>query len=451
MDAMALQTRRLLNAPLLPTLLRLATPNVVGLFATTVVIGYDGFVVGRLGAEALAGIALVFPLSMLMLQMSAGAIGGASTAAVARALGAGRRDDADRLAQHALLVALAAAALFTVVLLGFGRTVYGAMGARGATFDAALAYSTVLFGGAAVIWSTNVLAAIVRGAGNMVLPSTMLLATAAVHLVLCPLLVFGWGSWPGLGIAGAATSTLVSNAVAAGVLASWLLRRDGPVQLRRSPWGWHAPSMRAILRVGLPGSLGPVFANASIAVSTAIVGHYGTAALAGYGVAARLEYILVPIAFGFGTALTTMVATNLGAGQAERALRVTWLGAGVVMAITGVIGVTAALAPSLWMDAFTADAGVRAFGADYLAIVGGAYGFFGLGLALLFASQGAGRMMWPVVASAVRFLMIAVGGWLAIHWLQAPAGVFFAVVAASLVAYAATIGGAIRLGAWRVR
>ena len=81
---------RCCTAPLLPTLLRLATPNVIGLFAMTVVIGYDGFLLGKLGADALAGIALVFPLSMLMLQMSAGGIGGATTAAVARALGAGR-------------------------------------------------------------------------------------------------------------------------------------------------------------------------------------------------------------------------------------------------------------------------------------------------------------------------------------------------------------------------
>ena len=143
--AMSARTRQMLHAPLLPTLLRLATPNVIGLFAMTIVIGYDGFILGRLGPDALAGIALVFPLSMLMLQMSAGGIGGASTAAVARALGAGRHGDADGLAQHALLIAFAMAGLFMVVMLGFGRAVYGAMGGRGAALDAALAYSNVLF------------------------------------------------------------------------------------------------------------------------------------------------------------------------------------------------------------------------------------------------------------------------------------------------------------------
>ncbi|MEO5672539.1 MAG: MATE family efflux transporter, partial [Ramlibacter sp.] len=110
----ATRRHQMLHAPLLPTLLRLATPNILGLFAMTLVIGYDGFILGRLGADALAGVALVLPLSMLMLQMSGGGFGGAATAAVARALGAGRADDASRLAQHALFIALVCGVLFTL-------------------------------------------------------------------------------------------------------------------------------------------------------------------------------------------------------------------------------------------------------------------------------------------------------------------------------------------------
>jgi putative MATE family efflux protein len=441
-------TDQMLRGPLLPTLLRLATPNVIGLFAMTLVIGYDGFILGRLGADALAGIALVFPLSMLMLQMSAGGIGGAATAAVARALGAGRAEDASRLAQQALLIAWLLAGVFMVAMLGFGRSVFAAMGGRGAALDAALTYSNVLFAGAAVIWSANVLAAVVRGDGNMLLPALMLLATALIHVLLCPLLVFGWGPVTGLGMAGAAASTLVANGMSSLVLAGHLLRREGRIQLHRPPWRPRLALLREILRVGLPASLSPVVSNASIAVATAYVGSYGTEALAGYGVAARLEYILVPIAFGFGTAMTAMVATNLGAGQTARALRVAWTGAGVVAAITGAIGIATALAPGLWMNLFTEEAAVRAFGSAYLNIVGGCYGFFGLGLALFFASQGAGRMLWPLVGSLGRLAVLAVGGWVCVRYLQTPAVGLFFVVAGSLVLYGLTIAGAIRLGSW---
>jgi len=442
------RTQQMLHGPLLPTLLRLATPNVIGLFAMTIVIGYDGYILGRLGADALAGIALVFPLSMLMMQMSAGGIGGATTAAVARALGAGRRADASALAQQALFIGLLLAALFMLVLLGFGRGVFAAMGGRGAALDAATAYADVLFGGAAVIWSANVLAAVVRGAGNMLLPALMLLGTALAHLLLCPLLVFGWGPVPGFGVAGAAISTLTANGLATLVLAAHLLRRDGPVQLHGTALRLRPALLRDVLRVGLPASLSPVLSNASIAAATAFVGSFGTAALAGYGVAARLEYILVPIAFGFGTALTAMVATNMGAGQTARALRVAWLGGGLVALITGAIGLAAALAPARWMTLFTGDPAVIGFGASYLNIVGGFYGLFGLGLALFFASQGAGRMAWPLAGSLARLLVVLAGGWLCVHLLHTPASGFFAVVAAGLLVYGVTIAGAIKLGSW---
>lgn len=439
----------MLQGPLLSTLLRLATPNVVGLFAMTIVIGYDGYIIGRLGADALAGVALVFPLSMLMMQMSGGGIGGAVTAAVARALGAGRSEDAGRLAQQAMLIAGVLAALFTVTLLGFGRSIFGAMGGRGAALEAALSYANVLFSGAILIWATNVLGAVVRGAGNMLLPAVMLVATALVHLVLCPLLVFGWGPVPGQGVAGAAASLLVANGVAAAALAWHLMRPGAAARLNGSRWQWEPALLRDILRVGIPASMSPIVSNGSIAVATAFVGGYGTAALAGYGVAARLEYILVPIAFGFGTALTALVATNMGAGNVARAHRAAWLGSGIVGAITGAIGITAALAPALWMNLFTQDPAVRAFGAAYLQIVGAFYGLYGFGLALFFASQGAGRMFWPLVGSVARLGVVALGGWLCLQVWQTPASAFFGIVAASLAVYGLTIAAAIQLGSWK--
>ena len=443
------RTQQMLHGPLLPTLLRLATPNVVGLFAMTVVIGYDGYILGRLGADALAGIALVLPLSMLMMQMSGGGIGGAITAAIARALGAGRDDEAGRLAQQSLFIACVFAAAFTLMLLGFGRDVFGAMGGRGAALDAALAYSNVLFSGAIVIWTTNVLGAVVRGAGNMLLPAMLLVLTALIHLVLCPTLVFGWGPIPSLGVPGAAISMLVANGAAAVALAAHLLRRSSAVRLNQPPWRLHTALLRDILRVGVPASLSPVVSNASIAIATAFVGSFGTAALAGYGVAARLEYILVPIAFGFGTALTAMVATSMGAGNPSRALRAAWLGAAIVAAITGTIGLAMAIAPALWMNLFTQDAAVRGFGAAYLHIVGASYGLYGFGLALFFASQGAGRMFWPLAGSVARLLLVALGGWVCVHVLQTTASGYFTVLAISLAAYGLIIAGAIKFGSWK--
>lgn len=439
-------TRRMLVGPVLPTLLRLATPNVLGLFAITVMIGFDGYIVGRLGADALAGVAVVLPLAMLMLQMSAGSLGGSTTAVVARALGAGDAALATQFARHSLVVGLAASALFT--LLATRPGLYAAMGATEGALAQATRYATVLFAGAAAIWSVNVLAGVARGSGNMLAASLALVGTTVLHLLLCPILVFGAGPIPALGVAGAAASTVACNAVAALALLAWLSRPGAPVRVLGTRWRLQGAVFRRVLDLALPSSANPVLSNASIALATAYVGTFGSLAVAAYGIAARLEYILVPIAFGMGSALTAMVATNMGADQAARAKRATWVGAGLVLGVTGAIGVAAALWPAGWMALFTADAEVEAAGSAYLRIVGGCYGFFGLGLALFFASQGAGRLTWPLAASALRLAVVAVGGWLAVHVAGAPPEALYAVVALSLSALGLTLAAAIHRADW---
>jgi putative MATE family efflux protein len=442
-------TQRMLRGPVLPTLLRLATPNVLGLFANTVVIGYDGYIVGRLGADALAGVAVVLPLAMLMLQMSAGALGGSTTAVVARALGAGDAAQATRLAQHALLVGLGASLLFT--LFAASPALYAAMGAKDGVLAHATSYAAVLFAGAAAIWMVNVLAGIARGTGNMGAAALALIATTAMHLVLCPTLVFGAGPIPALGVAGAATSTVACNALSALGLLAALSRRGRAVRVLGPKWQLQRTAFRGILGLALPSGISPILSNGSIAVATAYVGSFGSLAVAAYGIAARLEYILVPIAFGFGGALTAMVATNLGARQAGRAKHVAWAGSGVVWGVTGLIGIAAALSPQTWMALFTSDSSVQAAGSAYLRIVGGSYGFFGLGLALFFASQGAGRLRWPLLASTLRLIIVALGGWIAVHVAGGPPEALYAVIALSLLVMGVTLAAATHLSDWSVR
>lgn len=442
-------TQRMLRGPIVPTLLRLATPNVLGLFANTVVIGFDGYIVGRLGADALAGVAVVLPLAMLMLQMSAGGLGGSTTAVVARALGARDPGRATLLAQHALLLGLAASLLFT--LLASSPAFYAAMGARDGVLAQASAYASVLFAGAAAIWSVNVLAGIARGTGDMGAAALALIGTTCMHLLLCPVLVFGAGPVPALGVAGAAASTVTCNALSALGLLAWLSRRGSSARILGARWQLQRGAFRTLLQLALPSALSPILSNGSIALSTAFVGSFGSLAIAAYGIAARLEYILVPIAFGVGGALTAMVATNLGAHQAGRAKRVTWAGAGVVCAVTGSIGVAAAVWPQAWMALFSADPAVQAAGSAYLRIVGVCYGFFGLGLALFFASQGAGRLAWPLAASTARLLVVGLGGWLVVRAAGGPPHALYAVIAGSLVVMGLTLAVATHLADWAAR
>jgi len=444
----AARTRQLLEAPILPTLLRLALPNVAVMVIQSAVTVLDAYFVASLGADALAGVALVFPLIMLMQMMSAGGMGGGVSSAVARALGAGRRADADALVTHALVVALAFGVVFTASVLGAGSALYHALGGRERALEAALAYSNVVFAGAAAPWLFNTLASVVRGTGNMVLPATLAVAGGVLHVSLSPALIYGLGPFPRLGMTGAGVALVIASGAPAAVVLAYLVSGRGLValQLRGVRLRWSL--FREILRVGLPAVVTNVMANATVLLLTGLVGSFGTAALAGYGIGARLEYLQIPLVFGMGSALVAMVGTNVGAGQRVRAERVAWMGAGLAAAVTGAIGLAAALAPGAWMGLFTDEAAVAAAGATYLTIVGPTYACFGAGLALYFASQGAGRLFWPVVASVSRAVLAPLGGWIALA-LGGGLSALCLVMAGSLVVFGATNAVAVKAGTWR--
>jgi putative MATE family efflux protein len=447
--ALSAHTRLLLEGPVTPTLLRLAAPNVLVMVLQAVVSTLDAVFVGWLGSDALAGVSVVFPLVMLMQTMSAGGMGGGVASAVARALGGGRRADADALVVHALVIALVMSALFTLGLELAGPALYHSMGATGPVLDSAVVYSRVLFGGAVAYWLFNTLGSAIRGTGNMAVPASVMVASGGLYLVLSPALILGWGPLPRLGIAGAAVASVTSFSLGLLALLAFLL--SGRSLVRPT---WRGLRLRGalfweILRVGAPGSLNTVLTNLTVVLLTSLVGPFGSPALAGYGMGARLEYLQIPIVFGLGSGLVTMVGTSVGAGDRARALRVAWVGAALAAGITGTIGILAASFPRVWLGLFTTDPAVLAAGTRYLNIVGPCYGFFGAGLALYFASQGAGRLLWPLLAGFTRLVVAGAGGWLVTRGLGGGISGVFAAMAAALVIFGIINVAAVRLGAWR--
>src|SRR5262245_42129224 len=192
------RTRRLLEASILPTLLRLAWPNVLVMLAQASTGLIETWWVSRLGTDALAGMALVFPGFMLMQMLSAGAMGGGISSAIARALGARRRDDADALVLHALIINVALGLTFSALVLLFGPSLYRTLGGEGASLEAALTYSNIVFAGTAVVWLMNALASVIRGTGNMAVPALAICGSLVLPVPLSPCLIFGIGSFPAL-------------------------------------------------------------------------------------------------------------------------------------------------------------------------------------------------------------------------------------------------------------
>jgi Na+-driven multidrug efflux pump len=321
------------------------------------------------------------------------------------------------------------------------------MGGTGASLAAALTYAHLVFAGAVLVWIFNSLSSIIRGTGNMVVPAVVSCSGSVILIPLSPLLIFGWGPVPALGIAGGAVALLAYYLFGSVALALYLWSRHSLLRPSLSTLKFRWPLFRDILRVGLIGGISAAATNLTIGVATAQVGGFGTAVIAGYGTASRIEYLLIPLVFGIGSPLVAIVGTCLGAGLRERALHATWVGAAMAVAISETIGLAAAFWPQAWLSLFDHDPAMLAAGAHYLHVVGPLYGFFALGLLLFFASQGAGQLLWPVMGNVSRLACAGLGGWIALTCGFGLIGVFMA-QGAGMVIYGIINAVAVAGGAW---
>jgi putative MATE family efflux protein len=443
---MSARTSRLLKGPIVPVMLSMAWPNILVMLAQSSTGLIETWFVSRLGLDALAGMALVFPGFMMMQMLSGGAMGGGISSSIARALGAGRKDDADALVWHAVIINLVLGVTFSILVLTFGRNLYHALGGHGGSLELALKYSTVVFIATPMVWLMNGLASVIRGTGNMLVPALAVCLGVVLLIPLSPALIFGFGPIPALGVTGAGLAVLLTNAATLLALAWYVF--SGRALVRPGTFRPRRAMFADILRVGAVASVSTLQTSLTIGLLTALVGAAGGPdAVAGYGTGARLEFLLVPLVFGLGAPLVALVGTNIGAGQRERALRVALTGGAVSFVLCEAVGVTAAVWPQAWLGLFGDDPNMLATGVTYLHFAGPAYGFFGLGLSLYFASQGAGRLAWPLFAGFLR-MAIAVGGgwgaWFITHDLR----VVFAVLGLALIVYGGTLVTAIRAGVW---
>jgi putative MATE family efflux protein len=447
----AIQTRSaILTGPVLPTLLRLALPTMTVLLAQTAVNVAEAYYVGFLGTQALAGVALVFPVFMLMMMMSNGGLGSGVASAVARATGAGHKDDADALVLHALVLAVIVGALFTIGAAWGGQALYEALGGRDESLNAALKYSNYLFAGAIPVWIVNFLAAALRGSGDVRVPAMVTLVGALVLIPFSPILIFGFGPIPRLGIAGAGIAFSLYYGAALLVLLRYMTTGRSGLTLKLA--SLEGRLFKDILKVGLPTAFSTVLTNLTVILVTGAVGLFGTTALAAYGIASRLDYVMIPILFGICTAVLTMVGVNMGAGQVARAKRIAWTSSFVGAGIAGSSGLIVAIFPMLWLHLFSHDTQVLAAGSTYLRIVAPAYGALGFGFVIAFAAQGAGHVLWPFVGATSRLVLAAGCGWIAVSYLGGGMATLAAMVGTSLVAYAVICATAMFSGAvWRAQ
>jgi len=267
----------------------------------------------------------------------------------------------------------------------------------------------------------------------------VLVSCVLAHIAISPVLIFGLGPIPALGPAGSGWGLVIPFGVGSVVMIGYLRSRRAIVRLKFRGVMPRRELFADILKVGVPGLCNIAITNMSVAVLTGIAGQLGPETAIGYAMGARLEYILQPVAFGFGTAIVAMVGTNWGARQYRRARETAWTGAATVALLCGTIGSIVAIHPALWIDLFSDNAEVARIGALYLRIVRPVYLCFGLGLGLFYVTQGVGRAVAAMNANAVRMLASAGGGLIAIWWLDLGLAGFFAAVAVGFCLYAALL------------
>lgn len=446
MDA---RTQHFFTAPPALLLLKMSTPNSIAFLVQSFVSMMEVWFIGRLGTGALAAIALSFPLLMLTQMMAAGALGGAVASAIARALGAGDVPRAERLVWHGLLFLVMGALSFLLIFLVVGKPFLAFLGGRGAVLEDAMNYCLVLFVGGVFLWSMMVLSAVYRGMGNMHYPAMLMVLGGVFQVVLTGCLVTGAFGLPNLGMVGAALSAVINGFLISLLLVVGLIKGSQTVMLRKRAMVFSRELFRDISRVAWPASLSPLLTIFTVLSITTLVGRFGEAALAGYGIGSRIEMLIVPLVFGLGASMTSLVGISLGAGDVHRAERVGWIGGAMAAGVSGVVGIVLALFPGFWIPIFTDDATTFESAKTYIKIAGPCFALQGLGLSLYFASQGTGKMVWPMVAFILRAL-VAVGGALLLGFVFdfGLAGIYVA-VGLGMMLYGVLLAGMLKAGTWR--
>jgi putative MATE family efflux protein len=423
------RAERLRTLPPLRAIFALAVPTtaVMALGATSGIV--NTYFVARLGADAIAALSLVFPVNLILLTVMGGGIGTGVSAAVAQALGAGRRHDAELVAEHAFVLTMVLSVVLTAIFVGGAPVMFRWMGGRYRVLAEAVLYARVLFSGLGITFAVLTFDSILRGEGNVRVPSTWATVSLSLQILLVPVLMLGLG----LGIGGAAAAVVLGQLAGAVPRAHFLFTGKATVRPRLLPSELHARPIRDILRVGVPASLSTLANYLGLLFLTAVVARYSTHDIAAFGLGTRLDFLILTLAYGIGSAVLTLVGFAAGAEDLSRVWQLLTRALVIVATMLLAIAIPLGWMPSLWLGIFTDDPAILAVGGRYLRILAPSYPFLGMSMACSFAFQGVGRAMFPLVLVVVRTAVVIAAA-LALVAAGAPVWSIFVVMALGNVA-----------------
>ncbi len=436
---------RLVDRPVLPTLVRLAWPIVVGHLLHLTYQLVDTFWVGRLGAEPLAAVSISFPIIFIVFSLAAG-FSIAGVALVSQHSGADQRERASLAAGQVIGFSLALALALAALGLVFGRSLLGWVGAGPQVLPLAWTYFSILTGGIPLIFVFFVFSAVLEGTGDTITPMKLKVASVLMNIVLDPLLIFGWGIFPEMGIAGAAAATVASRFAAAAVGVYILVSGRRGLVVRPRHLVPRPSLIKDVVRIGTPAALGTSAVAVAMTVMTSIVATFGTYALAAWGVGNRVLSVIRMPSMGFARATGVLVGQHLGADQPQAAGRTAWTGVAVNVGIMAVVVLAFQLGAGLVMRLFSQDVEVIEFGVQYLRWGAAAYGFLAIQQVLGGALDGAGQTMHKMLflLLSIWALQIPLSAAFSINLGLGVDGIWYAIFTAKLV-------GASAIAVWFLR
>ncbi|NTX10942.1 MATE family efflux transporter [Myxococcus sp. CA051A] len=450
-EAMHGTERDLTGLPVKRAIFLLAVPMVLEMVMESIFAVVDVFFVGRLGADAVATVGLTESLLTIIYAAAAGLSIGA-TALVSRRIGEKDPERAARTAVQAIGLGVLLAIPVAVAGVVFARPLMELMGGSPWVLEHGVRYTQVMLGGMGSVLLLFLINAIFRGAGDAAIAMRVLWLANAINIVLAPMLIFGLGPFPELGVMGAAVATTFGRSCGVVYQLYRLARGSGRLQVRREHLRLEPGTMLAMLKLSGAGTAQSLVNTTSWVVLARIVATFGSAAVAGYTIAMRIVLFALLPSWGLANAAATLVGQSLGAKQPERGERAVWT-AGVINAVfLGSLGLLFIVFAQPLVSAFSPDAAVVDYGAHALRIISGGFLFYAFGMVLTQSFNGAGDTATPTLINIFCFWLLE----LPLAWVlsgpvgMGPSGVFLALtVAFSMLAIVSAI--LFRRGTWKLR
>lgn len=433
-DALSGEERDYTNGKIGKALFMLAIPMVLEMVFESVFAIADIFFVSQLGDDAVATVGITESITTIVYAIGFG-LSMATTALVARRVGEKKFEKAATVSAQAIVTGAIASVFIAIVGIFFSKDLLRLMGANSTIVNEMSGYASIILSSNIIIMLLFINNAIFRSAGDAALSMRVLIIANCLNIILDPLLIFGLGPIPAMGVEGAAIATSIGRGLAVIYQFVLLFKGRGKIHIKIEHFSLRWKTIKKLINLSLGGIGQNIIATSSWIGLMRIMAEFGSAAIAGYTIAIRiLIFILLP-SWGLSNAAATLVGQNLGANQPERAEKSVWAAGRINVAFLGLIGIIFFLFPAYFIELFTDDQGIVVNGIQALKIISCGFIFYGMGMVLLNSINGAGDTQTPTLLNLISFWIveIPVAYLLAIHFTWNQNGVFYAIIIAEAI------------------